>query len=91
MSIHRAALRFVAVILATSAVACGGAPGDVETSEEREAYTLEQYRKSMPVQAAAAGVGDETPSMQCSDVPDRCCTDSGFCCTWGNPSGPVCY
>ncbi|WP_044187600.1 hypothetical protein [Hyalangium minutum] len=88
MSMHRAALRFLAVILATSAVACGGEAGDVETDatnaltvHERAAYTVEQYRKTTQVEAA----------MKCSEVPDRCCTDTGFCCTWGHPDGPICH
>jgi hypothetical protein len=100
MKLARIALRFLAVIVATSAVACGGIPEDTEAvsepAEARQSYTEAQFQKYL-----TTGVQDEkvsTPSKEpemhtegCNGDASICCTSEGFCCWWGSSGRPICH
>jgi hypothetical protein len=55
---------------------------------DRRAYTESHAPKQSPA------IGDQANMMArdivCSDIPDRCCTSKGFCCTFRPKLPPIC-
>jgi hypothetical protein len=74
------------VALAFSILGC--ARKTVEESDHRAYTEAHAPKESLDVAKQPDMMARGT---KCSSVPDRCCTSSGFCCTWSGKGSPICH
>jgi hypothetical protein len=86
LKISRTSLGVLAgAALAFSLLGCARKPSE---PIDRRAYT-EEHAPKQPVDVT------KQPNMimretKCTEVPDRCCTSTGFCCTFRPKLPPIC-
>lgn len=92
------AARLAAAFLALSAVACGGVQEESSestaslsevqqqlTEKERLDYTQAQHQQH------PSYIPGEPASYGCTTVPNRCCSNTMFCCVWtSDAETPTC-
>jgi hypothetical protein len=76
----------LAAALAVSALACNR---DQPSQIDRRAYTQEHAPKQ-PADLANQPNLMKNDTPICTDIPDRCCTSKGFCCTFRPKLPPIC-